>query len=255
MNPIQAKNIRRVAMWSGPRNISTAMMRAWSSRADTIVCDEPLYAHYLQHTGYTHHPGYDEIIAAHETQWQPVVASLTGALPAGKHVFYQKHMAHHLLPHISLAWTDTLTNAFLIRDPKEMILSLLKVLPDISVDETGLPQQLALFWRVREHTGRIPPVIDAKDVLCNPREMLTLLCERIGITYDSYMLRWKPGLHATDGVWARHWYRNTANSIEFAQYAPRTESLPAKYLSLWRECQEFYNSLAKHRIVPANLAV
>src|SRR5436190_9738229 len=154
----------RIAMWSGPRNISTAMMRSWGNRPDTFVCDEPLYAHYLQKTGYDH-PGADEVIASHEPDWKKVVEWLTGPVPGGKPVFYQKHMAHHLLPEIERDWLASLTHAFLIRDPREMLLSLVKVMPHPAALDTGLPQQLELFRSVRAATGHTPPVIDARDVL------------------------------------------------------------------------------------------
>ena len=131
-------------MWSGPRNISTAMMRSWGARPDTIVCDEPLYAHYLKVTGLPH-PGAAETLAAHETDWRKVVAWLTGPLPDGKAVFYQKHMTHHMLPNIELGWVHELTNCFLIREPREMITSLLEFIPKPRIEDTGLPQQVRIF--------------------------------------------------------------------------------------------------------------
>src|SRR4051812_38982973 len=149
----------RIAMWSGPRNISTAMMRAWGQRPDTVVCDEPLYAHYLQHTG-VDHPGAGEVIAHHEPDWRKVVAGLVGELPEGKSIFFQKHMAHHLLPHIDRGWLGAVTSAFLIRDPREMIASLARVTPNPTVADTGLPQQVEIFELVRRRTGGVPPVVD-----------------------------------------------------------------------------------------------
>src|SRR5437016_4074869 len=127
----------RIAMWSGPRNISTALMRAWGNRPDTAVCDEPLYAHYLQHTRLDH-PGADEVIAHHEPDWRKAVASLVGAVPGGKAIYYQKHMAHHLLPHIGRDWFGALAHAFLVREPRAMIASLAKVLPNPTPEATGL---------------------------------------------------------------------------------------------------------------------
>lgn len=235
-------------MWSGPRNISTAMMRSWESRPDTIVCDEPFYAHYLKQTGFTHHPVHEEIIADHETDWQKVVQWITDPLPTGTQIFYQKHMAHHMLPHIALDWTAEFTNVFLIRDPREMLLSLLKVLPDVEINETGLSQQVALFDRIRDQTGAEPPVIDAKDVLLNPEGVLRQLCKRIDVEFDACMLRWEAGFRETDGVWARHWYANTSKSTGFASYTPREGDLPEQYHTVWQECQQLYDSLAKFRI-------
>src|SRR5256714_224645 len=134
----------RIAMWSGPRNISTALMRSWGNRPDTVVCDEPLYAHYLLRT-HAPHPGAAEVIACHESDWQKVVACLTGPIPDGKAIFYQKHMCHHLLPDIDRSWLDQVTNCFLIREPREMLNSLAKHLPNPTLEDTGLPQQVELF--------------------------------------------------------------------------------------------------------------
>src|SRR5262245_40777183 len=138
----------RIAMWSGPRNISTAMMRSWGNRPDTFVCDEPLYAHYLQQTGIDH-PGAAEVIATHERDWARVVDWLTGPIPDGKPIFFQKRMAHHLLPQIDRTWLGLVSNAFLIRAPREMLASLAKVLPHPTVADTGLPQQVEIFEWVR----------------------------------------------------------------------------------------------------------
>lgn len=240
--------VRRIAMWSGPRNISTAMMRSWGSRSDTYVCDEPFYAYYLKTTGYTHHPGYQEVLDSQSSDWQEVVDGLTGELPAGKQVFYQKQMAHHLVGQISLSWIDALTNVFLIRDPREMLLSLIQKIPEPTIEETGLPQQVTLFERVQEQTRSIPAVFDAKDVLLDPHGMLKKLCASISVPFCEEMLRWKPGTHETDGVWAKHWYANVAESTTFSQYAPRTGQLPRKHKRLLEQCQAMYDLLSKHKL-------
>src|SRR5205814_1814288 len=130
----------RVAMWSGPRNISTAMMRAWENRGDCAVVDEPFYAHYLAHTGIDH-PGREQIIAAGETDWRRVAQRLSGPAPNGASVYYQKHMTHHLLPHIGRGWLRELTHVFLIRDPREVLPSYIKTRTAVSVEDLGLPQQ------------------------------------------------------------------------------------------------------------------
>ena len=182
----------RIAMWSGPRNISTAMMRSWGNRPDTAVCDEPFYAHYLQVTGYDH-PGADEVIASGETDWRKVVARLTGAAPAGKHIFYQKQMTHHLLPDIDRAWLGAVTNCFLIRDPREVITSYIKKNQDPALEDLGFVQQAEIFEWVREHTNAIPPVVDARDVLENPERMLRSLCHAVGVEFTEAMLSWPPG--------------------------------------------------------------
>src|SRR5262245_55959604 len=161
----------RVAMWSGPRNISTAMMRSWGNRDDCAVVDEPLYAAYLAATGKPH-PGAEEVIAAGETDWRKVVADLTdGPLP-GAAVCYQKHMTHHLLPEMDRVWLGKLTNCFLIRNPKEVLASYVKVIDAPTLADTGFSQQAEIFDWVRDHTGRIPLVVDSADVLRNPRRTL-----------------------------------------------------------------------------------
>lgn len=237
----------RIAMWSGPRNISTAMMRAWGSRDDTAVCDEPLYAHYLLRTGAAH-PGRDEVIAAHETDWRKVAAFLTGPVPHGRRIFYQKHMSHHLLPGIDRGWLAQLTHAFLIRDPREMLTSLIKVTPNPRLEDTGLPQQLELVEFVRRQTGRTPPIVDARDVLTDPRGTLGMLCERLGVPFDEAMLSWPPGPRATDGVWARHWYAAVERSTGFEPYRAKVEDVPEEHAGLLRECAALYAELHALRL-------
>lgn len=238
-----------LAMWSGPRNISTAMMRSWGSRADTTVIDEPFYAHYLLHSHHRNeHPGADEVIAAYETDWQNVAAALIGDIPHGKAIYYQKHMTHHMLPHIDLAWTDALTNCFLIREPSEMLISLDKVIPNPELDQTGLPRQWELFERTRQRTGHIPPVIDSADVLKNPRQTLGLLCEAVGLPFDEAMLSWPAGKRDTDGIWAKYWYQAVEQSTGFAPYQPRKQVIPPHLSEQWEACSTIYHQLYLHRL-------
>lgn len=242
-----ASPVLRLAMWSGPRNISTAMMRAWGNRPDTFVCDEPLYAHYLHVTGRVH-PGGDEVIAAGQVDWREVVAWLTGDVPQGKRVFFQKHMAHHLLPQIDRGWLGRVTNVFLIRDPREMITSLIKKVPDARLEDTGLPQQVEIFRLVQRETGRTPPVLDAKDVLSDPRGQLTRLCDAVGVPFSEAMLSWPPGLRDTDGVWAKYWYHEVEKTTTFQPYKPKAEEVPAEFEGLYRECLPYYDELHGHRL-------
>src|SRR5881275_819734 len=158
----------RIAMWSGPRNISTAMMRAWGNRDDTFVVDEPLYAFYLKKTG-ANHPGAEEVIATGETDWRKIVANLTGPIPNGARIFYQKQMTHHLLPKVSRDWLREVTNCFLIREPAEVITSYIKKNREPMLEDVGFVQQAEIFDLVRQQTGFIPPVIDADDALRNPK--------------------------------------------------------------------------------------
>lgn len=237
----------RIAMWSGPRNISTALMRAWENRADTTVIDEPLYAFYLQATG-KKHPVAEEVIATGETDWRKVTARLTSAAPAGRDIVYQKQMTHHLLPEVERSWLSGLTNCFLIRNPAEVIVSYLKKNDDPTAEDLGFPQQMEIFDWVRAHGIATPPVIDARDVLEHPARTLRLLCDAIGVPFDEAMLSWPPGLRATDGIWAKHWYGEVARSTSFQNFRPRTEEVPARLRTIRDRCQECYDQLATFRL-------
>jgi hypothetical protein len=238
-------------MWSGPRNISTAMMRAWGNRDDTFVCDEPLYAHYLKVTGRAHQ-GAAEVIAAGPTNLNQAIAFLLGPVPGDKTIFYQKHMTHHLLPDMDRSWMRPLTHAFLIRDPAEMLTSFIKHVPDATLADTGYSQQLEIFELVRNWTGQTPPVLDSRDVLDHPRCMLTQLCDRLGVSFTDKMLSWPPGLRPTDGVWAKYWYKEVETTTTFHPYRPKPDRLPDQFLPLLRECQGYYRELHTHRIQPAD---
>ena len=239
----------RLAMWSGPRNISTAMMRAFENRPDTVVRDEPLYAFYLKETGLAH-PGADEVIAHDEADWRKVAEELTGPIPGNADVFYQKHMAHHLLPSIGREWLNRLEHAFLVRDPREMLLSLSKVTPGAGLHDTGLPQQLELFEEVRERTGRDPCVLDARDVLENPRGLLAALCDSVGIEFTAEMLSWPAGPRESDGIWARHWYASVEASTGFEPWRPRTGELSDRLAEVHEECLPYYRALFEKRLHP-----
>jgi hypothetical protein len=236
----------RIAMWSGPRNISTAMMRAFGNRADTTVVDEPLYACYLQQTR-APHPGADEVIASQSTDWRVVAERLTGPIPGGHPVWYQKHMSHHLLDEIGRDWILALRNAFLIRSPAEMLASLARVLEQPALEDTGLPQQVALYDWLRGH-GLEPPIVDARDVLRDPARMLAALCDRLGVAYSSAMLHWPPGPRETDGVWAKHWYASVSNSSGFTPWRPRDTELPEQVRGLLAPCERLYQRLYDERI-------
>lgn len=237
----------RIAMWSGPRNISTAMLRSFGSRPDTAVTDEPLYAHYLMATG-IRHPGRELVLASQPTDWREVAAQLTGPVPGNKPIWYQKHMAHHLLPMIGRDWLDRLNHAFLIREPDEMLASLVKTYPDAGLADTGLPQQCEIFDRVADRLGRAPPVVLASDVLKNPRALLTRLCAALGIDFLQQMLSWEPGRRATDGAWAPHWYAAVEASTSFEPWRPRSVALPPALHPLLDECRPWYEKLYALRL-------
>src|SRR5437763_5197324 len=237
----------RIAMWSGPRNISTAMMRAWGNRSDTFVVDEPFYAYYLETSG-KEHPGADKVIAAGEIEWQKVVAQLTGPIPNGKRIFFQKHMTHHLFPEVDRRWLGALTNCFLIRDPREVISSYIKKREDPALEDLGFVQQAEIFDFVRSHTNAVPPAVDAKDVLENPERMLRLLCEAVGVEFSKSMLSWPPGLRETDGCWAGHWYGEVAKTTSFQPYRPTDAKVPANFQEIHDRCREGYVRLHGYRL-------
>jgi len=238
----------RIAMWSGPRNISTAMMRSWGNRPDTFVCDEPFYAHYLHATG-RDHPGAEEVIANGETDWRKVVEYLIGNVPEGKQIFYQKQMTHHLLPQIDRAWLRAVTNCFLIRDPREVIISYIKKNDDPSLEDIGFVQQAEIFDWVRAETGSMPAVVDARDVLENPRRILELLCDNVGVEFSDAMLSWAPGLRETDGIWAKHWYGEVATSTTFRRPPVREpEPVPERLREVYDRSSECYERLYQHRL-------
>lgn len=242
----------RIAVWSGPRNVSTALMRSWGNRPDTFVVDEPFYAYYLLATG-APHPGREEVIAHHETDWRKVIEYLTGDIPHGKKIFYQKHMTHHMLPEIDRSWFADVVHCFLIRDPREVLLSLHKITPNPGLKDTGFPQQAEIFRQVCDLLGEVPPVVDARDLLLDPRGVLSRLCERLGVPFMECMLSWPPGRRKTDGIWAKYWYQAVEQSTGFQPYRPRTEPLPPHLEPLLEKCRECYDLLYPHRI-PAESA-
>jgi Sulfotransferase domain len=240
----------RLAMWSGPRNVSTAFMRSWGSRDDTLVVDEPFYAHYLRETGVVH-PGREEVIAAQENDWRRVVDALLAPVPEHVRVLYQKQMAHHLLPGMGREWLASMTHAFLIREPRPMLASLAEKLGEFSLLATGLPQQVEIFEYVRRRSGRVPPVVDARDLLERPEATLRALCAALGLPFQPAMLRWPAGPRATDGVWARHWYARVEASTGFEPAeAERPVTLTAAQAALEVECRPLYEQLHAHRLQP-----
>ena len=227
-------------MWGGPRNISTALMRSWGNRPDTFVCDEPFYGYYLDQTGLPH-PGADEIVEHHETDWRKIADWLTGPIPEGKSVFYQKQMAHHLLPDVELDWLDQLTSCFLIREPREMVTSLIHFIPKPTPNDTGMPQQWHIYEHVKSKTGVAPIVIDSMDVLLDPRGMQSKICESLGIEFNEAMLSWPTGRRATDGIWAKHWYTSVEKTTGFGSYRHKDDQVPDELLGLLDECNEIYD--------------
>ena len=240
----------RIAMWSGPRNISTAMMRAFENRPDTLVWDEPFYAAYLAASGIDH-PMREAVLASDDQDWRRVVERLVAPLPAGISIHYQKHMTHHMLPEIGRDWIDGVTNAFLIRRPDRVLASYARKRETVSLADVGFVQQGELFDRVAERRGAAPPVVDADDVLGDPKGTLTALCRALGVPFSERMLSWPPGLRDSDGVWAAHWYQAVAASTGFAPPPPDEPDIPAGLRTIADAARPVYERLRAFRLKPA----
>ncbi len=204
----------RLAMWSGPRNLSTALMYSFAARGDCAVWDEPFYAAYLAATGIDH-PMADAVVAAGETDPAVVARRCLGEAPAGREVFYQKHMTLHLVDGFDRSFLAGLTNAFLVRHPADVVASYSAKREHPTLADLGFVQQAELFDEVADLTGEAPPVVDAADVLADPAGTLRRLCERVGIAWTDAMLSWPPGPKPYDGVWAPHWYGAVHRSTGF----------------------------------------
>ena len=237
---------RCIAMWSGPRNISTAMMRAWENRADTTVVDEPFYAHFLDATGLDH-PMADEVIAAGDTDWRRVAEGLATRPASG--LFYQKHITTHWLPHFGIDWLDALDHVFLIREPEPVVASYLAKRGGATASDLGYAQQAALFDAIGERRGVPPPVIDGTRFLADPESQLRTLCERLDVPFDAAMLAWPPGPRASDGVWAAHWYEAVRRSRGFEPPRdPLEVTLDASARRLAETCRPYYEALVRYAL-------
>ena len=237
----------RVAMWSGPRNISTALMRAWENREDCAVWDEPLYGYYLARTGVPH-PGASEIIAAQGDDPDAIIARCIGEAPGGKAIFYQKHMTLHLLPELERDWLGQLTNCFLLRAPEPVVASYAAVRDDLTLDDVGFRQQVELFEQVRQMTGTVPLVIDSRDFLLDPEAMLQAICARLEIEFTPRMLHWPAGPRASDGVWAKYWYDSVWQSTGFAPYREKKPDLDPRQREIANQARPFYEKLYEYRL-------
>ena len=213
----------RIAMWSGPRCLSTALMRSFENRPDTEVSDEPLYGYYLRETGAAH-PGAAEIIEAMETDWRAVVATLTGPAPAGAAIWYQKHMAHHLLPEIDREWMSSLQHVILLRDPRRVVASYARRRAEVRPEDLGF-EQLAEISDYVARQGRPVIAVDADVLVRSPRRVLLALCDALEIEFREEMLSWRAGPRPSDGVWAPHWYAGVWASTGFSPTSPAMERL------------------------------
>lgn len=236
-------------MWSGPRNLSTALMRSFGNRTDTFVSDEPFYGAFLKASG-ADHPMRDEIVAAMNCDWHGVARTLAGPAPDGSPVWYQKQMWHHMVGPVGYDDFAGFTHAFLIRAPERMIASYLAKREGAAFEDFGLERQAEFFAREADRLGHAPPVVDAADILAAPEAVLTQLCAQLGLAFDPAMLRWPAGRRATDGVWAPHWYHAVEASTGFGPSEGAPAELPDETRALAERCRPYHARLAEHRIRP-----
>lgn len=232
-------------MWSGPRNLSTAMMRSFGARADTAVSDEPFYGAYLKHTG-DDHPMAAEVIAAMDCDWNSAAAALSG--PCAQPVWYQKHMVHHMAGPVQLADLPGFTHAFLIRAPERVITSYAQKREVVTAQGLGFAKQRAWFEAEADRLGHAPPVVDSADVLADPAGTLARLCAALGIAWDAAMLHWPAGPRASDGVWAPHWYGRVLASTGFDGREEKLPALMGEAARVRDECRPHYEFLSAHKL-------
>ena len=239
----------RIAMWSGPRNLSTAMMRSFGSRADSFVSDEPFYGAYLKQTG-DPQPMMDAVIASMDCDWHGVAQTMTGPCPTDAPIWYQKHMAHHMVGPIAHDDLPGLRHAFLIRDPARVVASYAAKRVSVRPDHLGTDKQVEFFDREADRLGHAPPVVDSADILRDPGAMLQKLCTALGIAWDPAMLRWSAGLHPTDGIWGSHWYDAVVSSTGFGVPDKPAPELTDDEQAVADACRPDYDYLARHKIAP-----
>lgn len=239
----------RIAMWSGPRNISTALMRSWENRKDCSVVDEPFYAAYLADTGLDH-PCREEILLTQSTDYGKVIEELTRN-PVAQPLQYQKQMTHHIPRGMNMDWCAEMKHCFLIRDPAQVIASYVQKMPTVDEDAIGIRRQAELFEQIESIIGVTPAVIDSNDVLKNPEKVLGELCRQLGLDFPAdEMLQWPTGRRTSDGIWASHWYHNVEQSTGFGEYRPGDNALEGEHRDLAEAMRPYYDRLATHRIQP-----
>jgi len=237
--------LKKICLWSGPRNVSTALMYSFAQRSDTRIVDEPLYGHYLRVSG-ARHPGRDNILGAMDCNGDSVMSTMLGAdVHGGRPVLFMKQMAHHLRD-LDLAFLGSVANVLLIRDPREMLPSLTIQLPDARLDDTGLALQAWLHARLCE-LGLQAVVLDSRELLLDPEGVLRQLCLALDIHFEESMLRWEPGARPEDGIWACHWYQAVHRSTGFAPYR-RKSDCPERLTPLLDECRPYYEKLYAHAL-------
>ena len=239
------KNI--IAMWSGPRNLSTVMMRSFENRKDTVVFDEPFYAHYLSVTE-LNHPGRDQILDFQSTNWDEVVEKCRNTIFQKESLFYQKHMAQHILQGFDISWIKDVQNCILIRDPKYVIASYRKKLPIGDERHLGYEQQADIIEFLEKENGTTPPIINADDILKNPDSMMKKLCKALDITFYPSMIKWPAGTRSSDGVWGVYWYEGVYDSTGFKPYTKKEVNIGQKLVNVYENCKKHYDTFYSKRI-------
>lgn len=247
VDPMRTPHPMRICLWSGPRNVSTALMYSFAQRRDTEVVDEPLYSHFLTVSG-AGHPMRDTCIAAQDPDGTTVIRSVILG-PSARPVLFFKQMAHHLV-NLDLSFMRHTVNVFLTRDPEQMLPSLRQRIGQPTLRDTGYARQCEVLSMLEEW-GQSPAVIVSRELLLDPKATLQELCMRLKIPFDRAMLRWPAGPKAFDGVWAPHWYRNVHRSTGFQSYRPKTEPFPEALRPLLEECRPYFETLASRSICPA----
>lgn len=235
-----------IAMWSGPRNISTAMMRAWENRENCRVWDEPFYAHYLKHTGIDH-PMADQIMAQHESDLDTVIQQVSTKPASG--IFYQKHISTHMLEHIPLGWLAEVHNLFLIRDPRYMVASYTAKRSHATASDLGYTQLQTLFEKALTLSDQTPLVIDSRRFLEQPEAHLRYICSHLNIDFEPSMLNWPAGERVSDGVWHAHWYDSVKVSTGFGSPRTTLPVLDADQQKLADQCMPHFDVLNQHALV------
>ncbi|MEQ8924958.1 MAG: sulfotransferase family protein [Fulvivirga sp.] len=231
-----------ISLWSGPRNVSTAFMYSFAQREDTTVIDEPLYAHYLK-TTQADHPGKETVLSKMENDGNKVL-EVVREKAQNTTILFLKNMCHHWLG-FSNKQLEGFDNIFLIRNPKEMLPSLVRQIPRPILRDTGLQQQSEMFnylW----NKGKAPIVIDSQDLLLDNKKILRKVCEAVNIDFTEKMLHWNSGSKPYDGVWAKYWYQNVHKSVGFTPYIKKNDPFPEHLIPLLEECNPFYEHLSKH---------
>lgn len=236
------QSTKRLCLWSLPRNISTALMYSFAQRKDTLVVDEPFYAHYLSKSNAKHyHPGAEEIMASQPNNGQAVIDMILGKHP--KPVVFFKNMTHHML-NLDFKFVQQVTNIILTRNPVEMLPSFAKVITNPTMKDVGYDLHSQLLDQLMDNDNP-PIVVDSKQILLNPKQSLKTICQKAGIPFDSNMLKWKKGPRPEDGIWAKYWYKTVHNSTEFDTYKPKTDVFPEQLVPLLKECQPHYHKIMK----------